>query len=80
MKSICMAIGLAIVLLVPSIASAQSNSIYSWTDENGVKHFSDKAPVNVEASSQKMAPDPQAKAPDAPAEPADPLNDQAMET
>jgi len=43
-------------LVVPFSASAQKGSIYSWTDENGVKHFSDTAPpVDVEASSQPMA-------------------------
>lgn len=61
MKSIRMAFWLAIPVLMislmfPWVAKAQSNSIYSWTDENGVRHFSDTAPANVEASSQEMVP------------------------
>jgi len=58
MKSIRKAILLMIpVLVFPWVASAQ-NSIYSWTDENGVKHFSDRAPANVDAVSQEMMPQP----------------------
>jgi hypothetical protein len=38
------------LLMLPLTASAQKNSIYSWTDENGVKHFSDRAPAETEAA------------------------------
>lgn len=37
-------------LLFPLAVSAQKDSIYSWTDENGVKHFSDRAPVDTAAA------------------------------
>ncbi len=33
---------------------AQSGSIYSWTDENGVKHYSDRAPAEVAAEAEEI--------------------------
>lgn len=42
------------LLMLPLVASAQQNSIYSWTDENGVKHFSDRAPVETEAAVEEI--------------------------
>jgi hypothetical protein len=53
------------LLLLPLVASAQKNSIYSWTDENGVKHFSDRAPVETEAAVEEIpVAEPPATAPD----------------
>ncbi len=84
MKSIRMAIWLAIlVLMVPWVAMAQS--IYSWTDENGVKHFSDRAPpANVEAS-QELIPKTETVPFDDAEDPADtvidePINEEADNT
>lgn len=42
-------IGMAVIMVAsalvwPLSVNAQKNSIYSWTDENGVKHYSDRAP------------------------------------
>jgi hypothetical protein len=42
------------LLVFPLAANAQSANIYSWTDENGVKHFSDKAPVETEAAVEEI--------------------------
>jgi len=76
MKSIRMAAWLTIaVLMAPWDAFAQSNSIYSWTDENGVRHFSDKAPANVEATHELIPQAPPEPAGDA-LVPADTLNNE----
>ncbi|HKX57471.1 MAG TPA: DUF4124 domain-containing protein, partial [Xanthomonadales bacterium] len=42
------------LLMLPLAVSAQKGSIYSWTDENGVKHFSDRAPVETEAAVEEI--------------------------
>jgi hypothetical protein len=54
-------------MVLPLAANAQSTSIYSWTDENGVKHFSDKAPVESDAAVEEI-PVPQPAEPAAEAE------------
>jgi len=86
MKSIRMAIwlvipilmiGLMVSLMAPLVALAQSSSIYSWTDENGVKHFSDRAPDNVEAS-QELIPKLQSAPPGDASSPASTLSNEPM--
>lgn len=82
MKSIRIAKWLAIPILmvhlmIPLAAVAQSTSIYSWTDENGVKHFSDRAPDNVEAS-QELIPKSKSAPPDDASSPANTLNNEPM--
>ena len=54
------------LLLASAAVSAQSSGIYSWTDENGVKHYSDKAPtdVNTKAEEVKIIPPPVSALPD----------------
>jgi len=37
-------------LCVSTAASAQSKQMYSWTDENGVVHFTDERPAGKEVS------------------------------
>ncbi len=71
-------IGIALLLVIagavlPSIAGAQKNTIYSWTDENGLKHFSDQAPVGVPATRKEI---PVAAQPVAEEAVADPLNNE----
>ncbi len=68
---------LIVPLLFPWSAIAQSNNIYSWTDENGVKHFSDRAPANVEATEESI-PKTQTAAAGGAADPADTLNNQPI--
>jgi len=75
--AICLVVS---VLVVPLSANAQKGSIYSWTDENGVQHFSDTAPpVDVEASSQPMVEDQPGTEPNA-SSAADTLNNQVMDS
>ncbi|HET6564810.1 MAG TPA: DUF4124 domain-containing protein [Xanthomonadales bacterium] len=45
---------LGVTLLLPLAVCAQSKNIYSWTDENGVKHFSDQEPTDVKAEAQAI--------------------------
>lgn len=52
-------ISIAILVIVaasmfPTIADAQQGSIYSWTDKNGVKHFSDRTPEEVAANKDEI--------------------------
>jgi hypothetical protein len=55
MNRIHIAIALASSLWVlPLNVNAQSGSIYSWTDENGVKHFSDRAPDEVAGDAEEI--------------------------
>lgn len=44
----------ACLLALPLVVCAQQNNIYSWTDENGVKHFSDRAPAETEAAVEEI--------------------------
>jgi hypothetical protein len=37
-----------------STAVAQKGTMYSWTDENGVVHFSDQAPEGLEVQAQAL--------------------------
>ncbi len=89
MKKFSIAILLMISVLVgPISASAQPGNIYSWTDENGVKHFSDMAPAHVPAVDQEVietrAPkgndnSPSADALNVDGPPADALNNETMD-
>lgn len=45
---------IAVASAFPNIADAQKGSIYSWTDENGLKHFSDRAPEEVSANNEEI--------------------------
>ena len=38
-------IALAVFLLLPLIAGAQQRAAYSWVDDDGVRHYGDKIPV-----------------------------------
>ena len=38
-------ITLAVFLLLPLIAGAQQRAAYSWVDDDGVRHYGDKIPV-----------------------------------
>jgi hypothetical protein len=49
-------------LMLPLTTSAQKDSIYSWTDENGVRHYSDTAPAEAKAEVEQI-PIPQSTAP-----------------
>ena len=40
--------------MFPSIAAAQKGTIYSWTDENGLKHYSDRAPAEVTTNMEEI--------------------------
>ena len=63
MKSTSFVLALVIPVLMFSINSqAQSSSVYSWTDENGVVHFSDRAPTPGEAPNVEIL-DPKAPPP-----------------
>jgi hypothetical protein len=42
------------ILAIHSAAQAQSDQIYTWTDENGVKHFVDNAADHPNAVSQEI--------------------------
>lgn len=42
------------LLAIHSAAQAQSDQVYTWTDENGVKHFADSAIQNPNAVSQEI--------------------------
>lgn len=39
----------ACIMVLPALATAQS--VYKWTDENGVTHFGDRQPVGSQAES-----------------------------
>lgn len=55
MNRISRILGLVIVAtMIPGIAAAQKSNIYSWTDENGVKHYSDRAPAEVVADKKEI--------------------------
>ncbi len=55
MNRISRVIGVFIVIAAfPCIATAQKSSIYSWTDENGVKHYSDRAPAEVVENKEQI--------------------------
>ncbi len=40
--------------MLPLAASAQKDSIYSWTDENGVRHYSDTAPAESRSEVEQI--------------------------
>lgn len=44
---------ISIVLLFAFIISPAAGDIYTWTDENGVKHFSNEPPVQAEQVEQQ---------------------------
>lgn len=63
MKRISIVLALVIPVLMFSInGQAQSSSVYSWTDENGVVHFSDRAPAPEEVPDVEIL-DPKAPPP-----------------
>lgn len=45
---------LGVTLLLPLAVCAQSKNIYSWTDENGIQHFSDQEPTDIKAEAQPI--------------------------
>lgn len=55
----------ALSLVVAGDASAQNQKMYSWTDENGVVHFTDKKPEGREVNTRDIpaAPQPAASNP-----------------
>lgn len=50
---LCLALGLAGLVAVQA-ALAQDGTMYSWTDENGVVHFSDQAPADRDVQAQAL--------------------------
>ncbi|MDZ4728651.1 MAG: DUF4124 domain-containing protein [Xanthomonadales bacterium] len=47
-------LSIVVASMFPNFADAQKGSIYSWTDENGIKHFSDRAPAEVSAHNDEI--------------------------
>lgn len=39
------ATGLSVLLLLPMVVGAQSGSAYTWVDDEGVRHYGDRVPV-----------------------------------
>ena len=64
-------------LCVSTIASAQSKQMYSWTDENGVVHFTDERPTGQEFTVIDI-PDSEAPAEASPAVPTDEANEPSL--
>ena len=54
MKTITVAFVLAFALTVFGVA-APNAEVYSWTDENGVKHFSDRRPADAKGAKPAFA-------------------------
>ena len=51
----CTALTLALALAMgPVTVQAQDSTMYSWTDENGVVHFSDRKPEGREVQAQAL--------------------------
>ncbi len=64
--AVCLAILISLCIALAGNTAAQGKKMYSWTDENGVVHFSDTEPQGQEAQVQDM---PQEPAPAAAASP-----------
>ena len=54
MKTITVAVVLAFALTVFGVA-APTAEVYTWTDENGVKHFSDRRPADAKGAKPAFA-------------------------
>ncbi|MBE9545547.1 MAG: DUF4124 domain-containing protein [Proteobacteria bacterium] len=54
MKTITVAFVLAFALTVFGVAASNAE-VYSWTDENGVKHFSDRRPADAKGAKPAFA-------------------------
>jgi hypothetical protein len=50
MKIFITAIVLALTVTVLGVANPNAREVYTWTDENGVKHFSDTPPAEAEGA------------------------------
>ena len=50
MKILLTAMALALTLTVLGVANPNAKEVYTWTDENGVKHFSDTPPAEAEGA------------------------------
>ena len=64
-------------LCIVATASAQSRHMYSWTDENGVVHFTDERPAGKEVSVIDI-PDSEPPAAASPALPTDEANEPSL--
>lgn len=64
-------------LCVSTAAYAQSKQMYSWTDENGVVHFTDERPAGQEVSVIDI-PDSEPSAEASPAVPTDEANEPSL--
>ena len=64
-------------LCIVATASAQSRQMYSWTDENGVVHFTDERPAGKEVSVIDI-PDSEPLAAASPALPTDEANEPSL--
>jgi len=64
-------------LCIATTASAQSKQMYSWTDENGVVHFTDERPAGQEVSVIDI-PDSEPSAEASPAVPTDEANEPSL--
>jgi hypothetical protein len=48
-------LAIVVISMFPCSAYAQKGTIYSWTDENGLQHFSDRAPPEVSTNNAAIA-------------------------
>ena len=75
--SLFLAITIISCLCISTAASAQSKQMYSWTDENGVVHFTDERPADQEVSVIDI-PDSQPQTAVSPSQPADEANESSL--
>jgi hypothetical protein len=64
-------------LCIAATASAQSRQMYSWTDDNGVVHFTDERPVGQEVTVHDI-PDSEPAAAASPTLPTDEANEPSL--
>ncbi len=56
--AVCLSVLIALCLALAGNAAAQGKKMYSWTDENGVVHFSDTEPEGQDAQAHDLPQEP----------------------
>jgi hypothetical protein len=74
---ICLSVIVMFCFIAGHTANAQAKEMYSWTDENGVVHFSDTRPAGQEVESQAI-PEGQALQGDSPYQQGDAANEPSL--